>query len=62
MYVYIYSSVGTLQKLGPYVTELNTPLTQDSEKTQEDPGKGKAAAGPAVASGREVSAGQGQYL
>lgn len=37
--------------------ELNTHLTQDSEKMKEDPGEGKAAAGPAAAtaSRQEVS-------
>lgn len=35
--------------------ELNTHLTQDSEKIKEDPGEGQAAAGPAVASLQEVS-------
>ena len=39
-----------LPKPGPFVTELNTHLAQESEKQKEAPGEGEAAEGPAAAS------------
>lgn len=38
--------MGILQKLESFVQEVNTHPTHDSEQLKEDPGEGKAVAGP----------------
>lgn len=52
---YVSSRVGILQKLGPFVTELNRPLTQGPEKLKEGPEEGRADAGLTAASCQKVS-------
>lgn len=52
---YISSRVGILQKLGPFVTELNRHLTQDPEKPKEGPEEGRTVAGLIAVSCQKLS-------